>query len=80
MLCAQRTFFSGGKKRKRHTQYRYVNVREHDWYNIHRLANKFRLSIADTVALLVTTNLEAFDMEPLTAQGLANLGENPVDS
>ena len=73
MPGAIRTYTCRGKKRLRRTPYRYVGVREHDHYNIHRLSDKLNLSIADTIALLVAKNLEALHLRPLTAEDLKRM-------
>ena len=83
MPGVHRTYWHGRKKRARRTHYRYVNVREHDWYNIHRLSDKLGLSIVDTFGLLVAKNLEALHVDPLTADGFVNgeeTGPEPSDS
>ena len=72
MPGVHRTYWHGRKKRKRRTHYRYVNVREHDWYNIHRLSDKLGLTIVDTFGLLVAKNLEALHVDPLTAEGFVS--------
>ena len=76
MPGANRTYIAHGKKRTRRTPYRFVSVREHDWYNIHRLSDRLRLSIADTFGLLVSKNLEALGLQPTTAEDLAQLEKN----
>ncbi len=67
---------SHGKKRLRRTRYREIRLHEHDWYNLHRLADKLKLSLVDTVGVLVATDLRARGLEPMTAQKLAALGQN----
>lgn len=53
-----------GRKRQRRTPYRAVNVREPDFYGIHQLANRLRLSLVDTFALLVRSNSETLETDP----------------
>ena len=69
------TYKYNGEKRRRRTPYRYVGVREQDWYNMHRLADKYRMSIVDTFGLMVSANLKALDCEPLTAERLSEIRE-----
>ncbi len=80
MAGPTRSYYRHGKRRKRLTLYRYVNVREPDWYNIHRLADKFSMSIVDLMALLINTNLEAQGMKPFTAEDQARLSEGAANS
>jgi len=48
-----------GRKRRRRTPYRAVNVREADWYNLHLLSNACRSTMVDTFAKLVQEGLAA---------------------
>ncbi len=75
-----RVYHSRGKKGTRRTPYHPINVREHDWYNIRRLSEKLNLSIVDLIGLLVAKNMEAYNLEPLTAEKLAEMGPKPVES
>ncbi len=79
MPGAHRTYWHGRKKRKRRTHYRYVNVREHDWVNIHRLSDKLRLSIVDTIGLVVAENLKAHHVDPLTAEDLVRFEQTELN-
>ena len=72
-MSVQRNYCVKGKKGKRHIPYRQLSVREHDWYNVHSLADKFELTIADTIGILVAKNLEALNVKPLTAHNLLDL-------
>lgn len=69
----KRTCTSYGKKRLRRTPYRYVAVREADFYNFHRVADKFRMSLADTFALIVAERLKAFNVDPVTPDDLKRM-------
>ncbi len=71
----KRHYNLGGKKRLRRTPCREIGLREHDWYNLHRLSDKWDLSLVDTIGLLVATNLEALHVDPLTADDLKKMGE-----
>ena len=73
MPGAKRTYTVKGKKGRRNIPYRYLGVREYDWYNVHRLAEKFGLSIADTIGVVIAKNLEAVNVQPLTAHNLLDL-------
>ena len=74
----KRYYKDRGRKRKRRTPYRYLGVREADWYGFHRLADKLGLSLVDTISVLVTANLKAWHIEPLTAEDLKKMDETPA--
>ena len=73
-----RTYQINGRKRKRRTPYRYLNVREHDWYNAHKLADRLRLSLADMIGLLISKNLEELNIWPWTKEDLDTLSHDPA--
>ena len=64
---------------KRKTIFRYASLREPDFYDLHRLADKYRLSIADTLHLLISKNLVAHGVQPTTAEYLASLEQKSPD-
>ena len=80
MPGATQTYKTHGKRRPRKTKFFYLGVRENTWYDVHRLRDKFGLSLADTIGLLVAKNLEACNVEPTTLEGLAKLGPNAMST
>ena len=54
--------------------------REHDWYNIRRLSDKLNLSIVNLMSLMVAKNMEARNLERMTAEKLAEMGPKPMES
>ena len=79
MPGANRILKVGRKRYHRRTPYRYVNVREHDWVNIHRLSDKLGLSIVDTIGLVVAENLKAHHVDPLTAEDLVRFEQTELN-
>ena len=75
----KRTYLYEGKRRRRHTQYRYLNVRESDWYKIHRLADNLRLSLVDTFQEVITAMLEVRGMKPMTTEDLAAMEQTGLE-
>ena len=73
----RRYYYEKGRKRLRRTPYRYIGVREHDWFNIRKLSEKMNLPIVDAVHLLLVENLKAWNVEPLTEERPAASGRNP---
>ena len=76
----KRTYLYEGKRRRRHTPYRYLNVREADWFNIHRLADNLRLSLVDTFQEVITAMLEVRGMKPMTTKDLAAMEQTGLKS
>ena len=54
--------------------------REHDWHNIRRLLKRLNLSIVDLMSLMVAKNMEARNLELMTAEKLAEMGPKPMES
>lgn len=69
-----------GKRGRRRTPYRHFSVREATWYDAHRLANHYKISIVDLIDALVKSGLEGVGMEPFTARDVrASKAANRAD-
>ena len=72
----QETYIIKGKRGRRRTPYHPLCVREHTWYDAHRLADHFKISIVDLLDVMMKTNIEAIGREPTTAASLKALSEH----
>ena len=79
MPGANRSYRYKGEKRPRRTPYRFLGIREADWFNFHRLANKSRLSLVDAFQDMVTAMLEVRGMKPMTTEDLAAMEQTGLE-
>ena len=64
------TYNVHGKRGRRRTPYRYLGVRELDWYNFRVISDKLRLNLADTFALIANEKARSIGVEPITPERL----------
>ena len=69
------TYNVHGKRGRRRTPYRYVGVRELDFYNFQLVSERLRLNLVETFALVASEKMRSLGMEPWTPDLVGRLGE-----